>query len=102
MVVISHDNPPIRTTLLIPGQIRTALFASLAHLSRLVEFLAPVVTPEEVADRIVEELERERSGVVHLPVYAAWLWIVRAAPSWFGDGLVWVRRPFCFCFNCAD
>ncbi|KAL8279153.1 hypothetical protein RQP46_008409 [Phenoliferia psychrophenolica] len=81
-LIFLHANVPIRTTLLIPGQIRTPLFASLAPPSRLVAFLAPVVTPEDIVRRVIDELERERSGVVHLPKYAAWLWSIRAAPSW--------------------
>ncbi|KAK4699442.1 hypothetical protein P7C70_g6821, partial [Phenoliferia sp. Uapishka_3] len=73
-----------------PGQILTPLFASLAPPSPFLKFIAPLITPEKIVRKLVEELERERSGTVCLPVYASWLWAVRALPNFVGDGLVWM------------
>ncbi|ORY52813.1 hypothetical protein BCR35DRAFT_337602, partial [Leucosporidium creatinivorum] len=40
-----YNDPPIRTTLVIPGQVRTPLFASVKPSSHLVSFIAPIVEP---------------------------------------------------------
>lgn len=89
----SYNDPPIRTTLVIPGQVRTPLFASLASTSRLVSFLAPIVDPHLIAKAIVAALETHQSRTIHLPYYASWVWATKGMPSWASDGLAWVSLP---------
>jgi hypothetical protein len=60
----------IRTVLVAPGQVGTALFARVRTPSN---FLAPVVEPTVLAREIVRVLDAGESGEVRVPLYAAWV-----------------------------
>jgi all-trans-retinol dehydrogenase (NAD+) len=87
--------PGVRTTLVLPSIIKTALFSeTIIPTSRLFRFLAPVMSPHTVVDAIVLALERQESSVIRLP------WYTQAArlmgdgaglmPVWVKDVLQWV------------
>ncbi|KAI5476344.1 hypothetical protein MNV49_007857 [Pseudohyphozyma bogoriensis] len=82
-----HGDPPIRTTLLVPGRIHTPLFESLAAPSPLVSFLAPTVEPHTIAKKVIAALECETSTEIYIPRYGGLLWAVRGLPSWCKEGL---------------
>lgn len=84
-----HGDPPIRTTIVIPGQVRTPLFASVRPTSRLASFVAPVVDPHTVAKAVIAAIETEESRDVYLPSFARWLWVTKGLPSWMVDGMRW-------------
>lgn len=86
----SYNDSPIRTTLLIPGQVLTPLFASLPPLSRPVSFLAPLVHPTDLAASVIDALDKQQSREIFLPFYGNKLWVIKGLPSWARDGLVWV------------
>uniref|UniRef100_A0A060TBY7 ARAD1D38368p n=1 Tax=Blastobotrys adeninivorans TaxID=409370 RepID=A0A060TBY7_BLAAD len=67
----------VRTLLVSPGQMNTTLFSAVSTPSRI---LAPVLTPEYVAGRIVGSLESGSRGELHLPMYGYFVPLVRAMP----------------------
>lgn len=92
----SYNDPPIRTTLVIPGQVHTPLFASVKPTSRLVSFVAPIVEPHTVAKAIIAALDTHQSRTIHLPYYSSWVWATKGMPTWASDGLAWVS---CLCLS---
>nr|POE53562.1 epidermal retinol dehydrogenase 2 [Quercus suber] len=60
----------VRTILVTPGQLSTALFAGVQTPSA---FFGPVVEPVELAREIVRMVDGGRSGEISLPVYARWI-----------------------------
>ncbi|KAF2149343.1 NAD(P)-binding protein [Myriangium duriaei CBS 260.36] len=63
-------NDRIKTLLIKPGQLSTPLFKDVETPS---SFFGPVVGPIELAKRIVERIEAGQSGVIALPLYAAYI-----------------------------
>lgn len=79
-----HKAPKVRTTLVCPGHIKTALFAHV-QIPKLAEFLAPLLEPGDVARAIVDALERQESSDIYLPWYAQWTPMLRILPSFLRD-----------------
>lgn len=68
----------IITTLICPGQLDTKLFHGIENPSR---FLAPTLSALELAQYIVEKIERGQAGEFALPVYAQYIGFMRILPS---------------------
>lgn len=86
-----YKDPPIRTTLLIPGRLNTSLFSSIPKSSSpFVNFLAPTIDPIIVAKAVTAALEKEISGEIFLPRFGGWIWVLEGGPSWFREGLEWI------------
>lgn len=88
---LSHADVPIRTTLLLPGHIRTPLFASIAPTSRLANFVFPVQNPHDVAKKVISALETEQSREIYVPRIGGWVGLVKGMPSWVVDWVISVR-----------
>ncbi|CAD6956315.1 unnamed protein product [Tilletia caries] len=79
-----HKAPKVRTTLICPGHIKTALFAQV-EVPALARFLAPLLDPRDVAMAILRALERQESTDIYLPWYAQWAPALRMLPSFLRD-----------------
>ncbi|KZT62317.1 NAD(P)-binding protein [Calocera cornea HHB12733] len=84
--------PNIRTTLLIPGQIQTPLFASLAlPPNHTRDFLCPPLAPHTVVKEIIRSLDEREGGERWMPAYARLVPALEWMPRWVGDVLqAWV------------
>ncbi|KAE8214677.1 hypothetical protein CF327_g1951 [Tilletia walkeri] len=79
-----YKAPQVRTTLVCPGHIKTALFAHL-DVPPLARFLAPLLDPRDVAKAILRALERQESTDIYMPWYAQWAPLLRMLPSFLRD-----------------
>lgn len=68
----------IRTLLVCPGQMQTAMFQGVCTPSSL---FAPVLTPNNVAHRIVEMLFDGCEGTLFMPLYAHFIPLLRMMPA---------------------
>lgn len=68
----------IKTLLVCPGQIETAMFEGVKTPS---PFFAPVLDPNTLARKIVEMLSEGKSGTLYMPFYTNFLPLLRAMPS---------------------
>jgi short-subunit dehydrogenase len=65
-----YHAPGVKTTLLLPGHIRTPLFDRIQFpRSLFFRFMAPSLEPEQVVAGIIMELEYKRNGVIRMPFY---------------------------------
>jgi short-subunit dehydrogenase len=71
------DAKDIKTILVTPGQMGTQMFAGLKTPSN---FLAPIVTPAEIAKEIISMIEKGDSGEVALPLYSKYIQILGVLP----------------------
>lgn len=90
----SYADPPIRLSLVLPAQVQTPLFASLTPPSPLVSFLAPLVSPIDIAKSVIAALDTEQSREICLPAFVGVVWALRGLPSWAREGIVWVSLLF--------
>jgi len=75
-----HDAPCIRMTALVPSFISTPLFRGKVNQPH---FLLPLLHPDTVAERIVDQvLSGEAGGVICLPGAVSVLSYLRAMPPW--------------------
>jgi hypothetical protein len=62
---------PIKTTLVVAGQLYTPLFYGVNTPS---SFLAPVVEPLQVARQIVSAIEKRQGGEIYAPWYVNYMY----------------------------
>ena len=84
----------VRTTLLLPGHIRTPLFDKIQFpRSLLFRFMAPSLEPGQVVEKIVRSLAAQENTVVRMPFYthsARFLNLgSNLTPGWVRDFLQW-------------
>lgn len=75
-----YDAPRVRTVVVHPGHVKTALFKGYQPTS---DFVTPSLEPESVAEAVVRQVLRGRSGTVVLPEAGAMLAGLRALPDWY-------------------
>ncbi|KAI9220589.1 hypothetical protein BC828DRAFT_415559 [Blastocladiella britannica] len=75
-------NTTIKTSIVCPAHIGTRLFASVVN---YYPWIAPTLTPEQVASAITGILERDQDADVWLPWFSWNALIVRAVPVWVND-----------------
>lgn len=86
-----YKTPYVRTTLVTTGHLDgTSMFSGI-HYNRFARFVAPTVNVEEVAQAIVNALERQESRAVIKPWYVAAAPLLRVLPSFVRDGIQYVR-----------
>lgn len=68
----------IKTLLVCPGQIETAMFEGVKTPS---PFFAPILDPNILARKIVEMLSEGKSGTLYMPFYTNFFPLLRAMPS---------------------
>jgi short-subunit dehydrogenase len=71
------DAKEIKTILVQPGQMGTNMFAGVQTPSN---FLAPIVTPAEIAKDIIRLIEKGESGEIALPLYSRYIQILGVLP----------------------
>lgn len=71
------DAKEIKTILVTPGQMSTKMFADVKTPSN---FLAPVVSPAEVAKDILKLVEKGESGEVAVPLYSRYTQVLGVLP----------------------
>jgi short-subunit dehydrogenase len=67
----------IKTILVTPGQMSTQMFAGVKTPNN---FLAPLVTPAEIAKSIIKLIERGESGDIALPLYSRYVAFLAILP----------------------
>lgn len=68
----------IKTILVTPGQMSTKMFNGLKTPSN---FLAPVVSPADVAKHIIKLIEKGDGGEVAVPLYSHWISLMGVLPA---------------------
>jgi len=81
--------PAIRTTLVCPGHIHTALFttANPTH-----KFFFPTLNPIDVVKRVIKALDETHSQTIYLPFYVHFVPLLQLLPDWFADFGSWVTN----------
>lgn len=82
-----HKTPFVRTTLVVPGQLRETNMFSGIQFNQFARFVAPPVSASCVADEIVSALEHQESRFIALPFYAKFAPLLRLLPSFLRDGI---------------
>ncbi|CCG81926.1 Related to a retinal short-chain dehydrogenase/reductase [Taphrina deformans PYCC 5710] len=77
-VELARSRPQMRTLLITPGQIDTALFQ---HVRNPSQFLAPTLDVLDLARDIVHKIETREAGEFGAPLYAGFLGLLRVLPS---------------------
>ena len=77
----------IVTTLISPGQLNSKMFSSVTTPN---SFFAPVISTYEVANFIVDKIERREGGIFAMPLYARFIGIMRVLPSGLQVMLRWL------------
>ncbi|KAF8307962.1 retinal short-chain dehydrogenase/reductase [Clavulina sp. PMI_390] len=94
-----HNTPRIRTTLLAPGYMQTALFSRSQYGSPnppsalpawLFRFLAPQLAPHEVVKRVIAAIDLHQSQDILMPFFVNVSQHARLLPSWGRDALQWI------------
>lgn len=67
-----RDHPKIKTLLVTPGQLDTAMFSHI-KLDWFRNFFGPVVEMRELAMKIVNTINEGEGGTIALPAYASWI-----------------------------
>jgi short-subunit dehydrogenase len=71
------DAADIKTILVTPGQMSTAMFADVKTPNN---FFGPIVTPAEIGKDIIKLVERGESGEIALPLYSRYIGILGVLP----------------------
>jgi len=81
--------PAIRTTLVCPGHIHTALFATLNAPS---QFFFPTLHPIEIVKRVIKALDETHSQTIYLPFYAHFMPALQLLPDFVADFSSWLSN----------
>lgn len=71
------DAKEIKTILVTPGQMGTKMFAGVKTPSN---FLAPIVSPAEIAKNVLKMIEKGESGEIAVPLYAQFIQVLGVLP----------------------
>jgi hypothetical protein len=95
-LVNQYQSPDIRTTLVLPSHVQTGLFSEIRFPTwgGLFPLIAPSLEPDDVADAIVDKLDRRENGTLRLPFYSHLGRLMGLAaeivPGWARDFARWV------------
>jgi len=81
--------PAIRTTLVCPGHIHTALFATLNAPS---QFFFPTLHPIDIVKRVIKALDETHSQTIYLPFYAHFMPALQLLPDFVSDFSSWISN----------
>lgn len=99
-----YQSEDIRTTLVLPSHVQTRLFSEIQFPTwgGLFPFIAPSLEPDDVADAIIDKLDRRENGTLRLPLYSHLGRLIGLAaeiiPGWARDFARWVS-PTCQVFD---
>jgi all-trans-retinol dehydrogenase (NAD+) len=79
-----YDAPRVRTVVVAQGFTKTALFTGYRQGS---QFLLPALEPETVAEAIVRQVLKGKSGQIIVPAFGATLTALKAFPHWYQVGV---------------
>jgi len=86
-----YNCPQIRTTLVCPGHVQTAMFSTVTFPSSLFfKFLCPSVQPVTVVKQIIAALDDQHSQSILLPFYTNFIPYIRHLPSFLHDLVQWI------------
>ncbi|KAF5358931.1 hypothetical protein D9758_004848 [Tetrapyrgos nigripes] len=88
-----HKAPSVRTTLVCPGRVETALFSKMDYPeSALHKFLMPTIPPITVVKSIIQALDDQHSQTIYLPFYVHGLPYLQHLPSFLRDFVQWASN----------
>ncbi|KAJ7044586.1 retinal short-chain dehydrogenase/reductase [Mycena alexandri] len=79
--------PAIRTTLVAPGHIHTALFATLRPPP---QFFFPTIHPIDIVKRVIQALDDTHSQTIYLPFYVHFMPLLQLLPDFVSDFASWL------------
>lgn len=91
-----YQSPNIRTTLVLPSHVQTQLFSEIQFPTwgGLFPFLVPSLEPDDVAEAIIDKLDKRENGTLRLPMYSHLGRVMGLAaeiiPGWARDFARWV------------
>ena len=86
-----YHAPHVRTTLVLNGHTSTQLFKDFKVTHGLARFMGPLISPESLAERMVDALEAQESRFVCWPVLQNQLSFgLKAMPSYMRDLMQWL------------
>jgi len=81
-----YECPNIRTTLVLPGHVKTPLFSTITlPSSALYNFLVPSLQPVDVIKAIIASLDDRHSKTICLPFYTQFTGLLTLMPSFIRD-----------------
>jgi all-trans-retinol dehydrogenase (NAD+) len=83
-----YNAPKVRTVVVMQGYTKTALFTGYQQDSR---FMLPALEPETVAEAIVRQVLKGKSGQIIIPEFGGLLASLKAFPHWYQ---VYVRAKY--------
>ncbi|KAL8925561.1 MAG: hypothetical protein Q9208_003452 [Pyrenodesmia sp. 3 TL-2023] len=83
-----RDHPKIKTLLVTPGQLDTAMFSHI-KLDWFRNFFGPVLEVRELAMKIVNTINEGEGGTIALPAYARWIAWQQILPKGMQN---WLKR----------
>jgi len=91
LTCVRYNCPQIRTTLVCPGHVQTAMFSTVTFPSfPFFKFFCPSVQPVTVVKRIIAALDDQHSQTVLLPFYTNFIPYIGHLPSFLRDLVQWV------------
>ncbi|KAJ7129414.1 retinal short-chain dehydrogenase/reductase [Mycena epipterygia] len=81
--------PAIRTTLVCPGHIHTALFATL---NASPQFFFPTLHPIDIVKRVIKALDETHSQTIYLPFYTHFMPALQLLPDFVADFSSWLSN----------
>ncbi|KAL2842018.1 hypothetical protein BJY01DRAFT_249254 [Aspergillus pseudoustus] len=80
-----YNAPNVRTSIIHPSWVRTPMIKTLTSAGN--RFRQPVLTPEVVAEAVIQQILTQKSGQVILPHYQLPMTFLRALPLWIQSGI---------------
>ncbi|THV08287.1 retinal short-chain dehydrogenase/reductase [Dendrothele bispora CBS 962.96] len=88
-----HKAPSIRTTLVCPGRVDTALFSKMDYPeSAFHKFFMPTIPPVTVVKNIIQALDDQHSQTIYLPFYVNAQPYIQHLPSFLRDFAQWMTK----------
>jgi len=85
-----YKTPNVRTTLVLPGQIATSMFAGVSFAHSWMKLVTPVLPAHAVAKAIIAAMDSQFSTTIRLPFYVHLTPWLRLTPSYIRDWFQWV------------
>lgn len=93
-VILRYKCPNIRTTLVCPGHVYTAMFSTVVFPTfPLFSFFCPSLQPVTVVKKIIAALDDQHSQTILLPFYTNFIPYIGHLPSFLRDFVQWVSMP---------
>ncbi|KAJ7068544.1 retinal short-chain dehydrogenase/reductase [Mycena amicta] len=84
-----YNCPEVRTTLVCPGHIHTALFSSFNAPN---QFFFPTLNPIDIVKPIIQALDDTLGSTILLPFYVNFMPLLSVLPHWVADIATWLSK----------